>query len=138
MNRYAKTALDYFRDYLPTRYSQIEDPERYFEELGQQIQFEITELTPRLAGEDLKGEGFLAKVGRLKAAEKQATERVMAELVYSQAPENEQENLPEETAEYYGDLHQTLQDIHDLTSAALAEPSDPEPGQNQDPQNPNR
>ena len=137
MNRYATTARDYFRDYLPTRYSQIENPDEFFQDLGQQIQDQITDLTPELAGPDPAGEDYLEKVGRLKAAKDRAAEMVMTEMVYSQRPENEQEDLPEETAQYYGDLHQTLQDIHDLTSAALTEPSDPEPAQTQEPQNPN-
>jgi hypothetical protein len=138
MNRYGATAQKYFRDFLPDRYSQIEDPEEFFQDLGQQIQDQITDLTPELAGEDPKGEGFLEKVGRLKAAEKLAAERVMAEMVYSQVPENETEDLPEETANYYGDLHQTLQDIHDLTNSALTDPNDQAQDPPQEPQTPNR
>ncbi|MFI5736068.1 hypothetical protein ACIA49_38500 [Kribbella sp. NPDC051587] len=138
MNRYGATAQKYFRDFLPTRYSQIEDPEDYFQDLGQQIQDQITDLTPELAGLDPKGEGFLAKVGRLEAAKKLAAERVMAEMVYSQVPENETEDLPEETANYYGDLHQTIQDIHDLTGSVLTEPDDQEQDPTQDRQTPNR
>lgn len=126
MNRYATTARNYFRDYLPTRYSQIENPEEYFQELGQQIQDRIVDLTPGLAGPDPAGETYLEKVGRLNAAKQQAEERVMADLVYSQTPENESEDLPEETADYYGDLNQTVLDIHNLTSSALAEPTEPD------------
>ncbi|MEV0287876.1 hypothetical protein AB0H36_27500 [Kribbella sp. NPDC050820] len=126
MNRYGATARNYFRDYLPTRYSQIEDPEEFFQVLGQQIQDQIVDLTPQLAGEDPAGESYLEKVGRLNAAGKQAEELVMADLVYSQTPENDSEELPEETANHYGDLHETIQSIHDLTSSALTEPQEPQ------------
>jgi hypothetical protein len=144
MNRYGATARDYFRDYLPTRYSQIENPDEFFRDLGQQIQDQIVDLTPELAGEDPAGESYLEKVGRLNAAEQMAAERVMADLVYSQTPENDSEDLPEETTDYYGDLHQTIQDIHDLTSSALTDPDEPQApllpeaqGTPQDPQSPN-
>src|SRR4051812_23460628 len=33
MNRYGATARNYFRDYLPTRYAQIENPEEFFQDL---------------------------------------------------------------------------------------------------------
>lgn len=142
MNRYGATARNYFRDYLPTRYSQIENPEEFFQDLGQQIQDQIVDLTPELAGEDPAGESYLEKVGRLNAASTQAEELVMADLVYSQTPENDSEELPEETANHYGDLHETIQAIHDLTSSALTESQQPdeadEPEIPEDPQTPIR
>lgn len=124
MNRYATTAMTYFRDHLPTRYAEIEDPEEYFRDLGEQIQDQVTELamSPELTGPDQPGEGFLAKSGRLNAARNRAEEIVLNELLYSQKPENEQTDLDEETTAYYGDLNQTIQDLHDLTRQALDEP----------------
>lgn len=132
MNQYATTARDYFRDHLPSRYSQIQDPDQFFQDLGQQIQNQVADLTPQLAGPDPAGEEYLAKLGRLNAAKRQAEELVMADLVYSQAPEHESEDLDPETAAYYGDLQETMQDLHRLTSTSL----DDEPttsGENSDP-----
>lgn len=121
VNRYAKIAMTYYRDHMPTRYAEIENPEGYFQDLGAQIQDQVIDLTPELEGPDQPGEGFLAKTGRLNAARNRAEELVLHELLYSQKPENEPD-LEEETAEYYGDLHQTIQDIHDITRRALDEP----------------
>lgn len=124
MNQYATTARDYVRDHLPSRYSQISNPEEFFASLGQHIQDQVVDLTPQLAGPDPAGEDYLAKVGRLNAVKRQAEETVMADLVYSQAPENESEDLDDETAGYYADLQETLQDLRRLTSTTLyAEPT---------------
>ena len=123
MNRYAQTALTYYQEFLPTRYSQIEDPESFFQDLGQQIQSQVVALTPQIAGADPDRETYLEKVGRLNAAQRQAEEIVLKDLVYSQAPENEPEDLDEETAAYYGDLNQTLQDLSSLTTTLLDEPT---------------
>jgi hypothetical protein len=123
MNRYAMTAMTYFQEFLPTRYSQIEDPTSFFQDLGQQIQSQVVDLTPQIAGADPAGETYLEKVGRLNAAQRQAEEIVLKDLVYSQAPENEPEDLDEETAAHYGDLNQTLQDLSSLTTTLLDEPT---------------
>lgn len=66
MNRYAttrsrpspgrSTAKTYYRDYLPTRYAELDDPAKYFR-MGEQIQDRVTDLTPQLAGLDRPGEG---------------------------------------------------------------------------------
>lgn len=48
---------------------------------------------------------------------------MLKDLVYSQAPENESEELPEETAAYYGDLNQTLADLSTLTTTIFDEPT---------------
>lgn len=50
MNRYATTAMAYYRDYLPTRYVELDDPADYFRDLGEQIQDQVADLTPQLAG----------------------------------------------------------------------------------------
>lgn len=121
MNRYATIAMTYYRDHLSTRYAQLENPDEYFRDLGEQIQGQVIHLTPRLAGPDQPGEELLVKTGRLNAARNQAEEIVLDELLYSQEPENEPEDLDAE-APHYGDLNQTIQDIHDLTRRALDDP----------------
>lgn len=122
MNRYATIAMTYYRDHLSTRYAQLENPDEYFLDLGEQIQGQVVHLTPQLAGPDQPGEEFLTKTRRLNAARNQAEEIVLNELLYSQKPENEPEDLGVETAAHYGDLNQTIQDIHDLARRALDDP----------------
>ncbi|NIK54310.1 hypothetical protein [Kribbella shirazensis] len=124
MNRYATTAMAYFRDYLPTRYAELDDPAEYFRDLGEQIQDRVVDLAPQLAGPDRPGEGFLAKTGRLNAARAQAEELVLSELLYSQKPEHEEQDLDPEAAAYYGDVNRTIQELHDAMKHAL---DDPEP-----------
>ena len=124
MNRYATIAMTYYRDHLSTRYAQLENPNEYFQDLGEQIQGQVVHLTPQLAGPDQLGEDFLAKTGRLKAAQNQAEEIALNELLYSQNSENEPKDLDldVEAVAHYGDLNQTIQDIHDLTRRALDDP----------------
>lgn len=115
MNRYAATAMTYYRDHLPTRYAELDNPDDYFRDLGDRIQDQVADLTPKLAGPDQPDEGYLDKLGRLNAAKSQAEEIVLRDLVYSQAPENVPEDLDPETAQLYGDLNQTLADLANVT-----------------------
>ena len=81
MNEYATRAAEHWRTFLPNRYRQISNPDRYFQRLGQEVEQEIAELTEALAGEDPPNEDYLGKVGRLTAARQQAEEKVLAERV---------------------------------------------------------
>jgi hypothetical protein len=81
MNQYATQARAHWQRFLPHRYSQIPDPDRYFTTLGQEVEQEIADLTETLAGDDPPGEDFLAKTGRINAAAQQAREKVLAERV---------------------------------------------------------
>ncbi len=63
--------------------STIPDPEVFFSTLGETVASQVDQL----AGPDSAEEGFLGKVGRLRAAQAQAEELVFAELVYSATPE---------------------------------------------------
>jgi hypothetical protein len=81
MNQYATQAWTHWQRFLPHRYSQISDPMTFFDQLGREVEEEIADLTETLAGEDLAGEDYLAKVGRLSAAAQQAREKVLAERV---------------------------------------------------------
>lgn len=77
----ALLARRHWERFLPTRYSQIEDPDSYFSTLGQEAEEEIDQLTQELAGDDPVGEDYLTKVGRLNAARQQAREQVLAERI---------------------------------------------------------
>jgi hypothetical protein len=81
MNRYATQAQRHWQQYLPHRYSQIEDPETFFQTLGREVEAEIADLTEELAGRDQPDENYLDKLGRLTAAAQQAREKVLAERV---------------------------------------------------------
>jgi hypothetical protein len=82
MNQYARQAQNHWRTFLPSRYRQIENPTAFFAALGKEAEQQIEEMTHRLAGPDLAGENYLQKTGRLTAAEQQAREIVLSELIF--------------------------------------------------------
>lgn len=92
MNEYGRRALAFWQEELPDELSTMPNPEDYFSTLGQEIEAKIDRLAISLAGNDSPGEEYLEKVGRLRAAQQQAEEQVMDELVYSQAPLEAYEN----------------------------------------------
>lgn len=81
MNHYGNQAMQHWRRWLPARYAAISNPKEFFEDLGQQVQTEIAQLSPQLAGEDPPGETYLDKVGRLNMARVQAEQIVLRERV---------------------------------------------------------
>jgi hypothetical protein len=95
MNRYGAMARSHWARWLPQRYSTIEDPDSFFSTLGQETARQIDELTAELAGDDLPGEGYLAKAGRLTAARSQAEEIILPQQILL-APEPETSEDPED------------------------------------------
>jgi hypothetical protein len=102
MNHYGAQAMRHWQSHLPTRFTQITDPETFFTDLGEQVQTEVEELTFQLAGDDpppTPGEpaSFLDKAARINTAKRMAEERVLAELVLLPAetePETGSERAP--------------------------------------------
>src|SRR5437879_3349161 len=87
MNHYGAQAQTHWRTYLPQSYAQIPDPETFFSEMGERVATQIADLQFQLAGDDLPGEGYLGKVGRLNNAKMRAEEIVLREQVLA-TPEN--------------------------------------------------
>jgi hypothetical protein len=81
VNTYGRRAQQYWQEFLPTRYQEIEDPVEYFTRLGQQMAEQVNALALGLAGDDPQGEGYLEKVGRLRMARQQAEDQVMRETL---------------------------------------------------------
>jgi hypothetical protein len=80
MQRYGAIARDHWKKWLPKRYSQLEDPDSYFSELGEQIEERVNELSQALAGDDPPGEQYLEKVGRLRMARTDAESQALQEM----------------------------------------------------------
>lgn len=78
---YARRAQQYWARWRPEQLRQIPDPERFFTELGAQVEELVDQLTTDLAGQDLPGESYLAKVGRLRMARFTAEAQVLREMV---------------------------------------------------------
>ncbi len=95
MNRYGIEAKKYWADYAPSRYEALEDPEAFFEGLGEQVEEQVLTLSLELQGNDPADEDYLEKVRRLTAAQRQAEEIVKSDLVWIK-PELEGDELREE------------------------------------------
>lgn len=80
MNPYGAKARSHWKKWLPKRYSQIEDPETFFSNLGEEIEAQVEELSQALAGKDLPGESFHDKLGRLNMAHLNAESQVLKEM----------------------------------------------------------
>lgn len=81
MNQYAIQARDHWRTHLPKRFKALNDPETFFQELGDQAMEEIDSLADALAGDDPTGEQFLAKAARLTTARADAEATVLREMI---------------------------------------------------------
>jgi hypothetical protein len=81
VNQYGATALRHWRRHLPASYRKLEDPARFFTDLGEQAEAEIEDRYLRYAGPDVLGESAEDKQARLERAMHRAVEEVHAELV---------------------------------------------------------
>ncbi|GAB2748241.1 TnpV protein [Sinomonas soli] len=95
MNRYGRQAETMWKQACPKRYEELEDPEAFFTDLGEQAMEMVAELEARIAGPDVPGEAYLEKLGRLNAARNQAEEIARAEILAppeTEEPETEDED----------------------------------------------
>ena len=81
MNRYGRQAQEHWVKWRPHQLSQIPDPETFFSSLGLQVATQVDLLAKDLAGDDLTGEGYLQKVGRLRMARLDAEAQLLREMV---------------------------------------------------------
>jgi len=83
MNRYGTQAMEHWKKHLSERYSQIEDPDKHFSNLGEEIEEEIESLSLEIAGDDPPNENYLAKLGRLNEARLSAESAILREKLPS-------------------------------------------------------
>lgn len=81
MNHYGLMAQRHWQKWLPRRYAAIQDLDSFFSTLGEEVAQRIGDLGLDLAGDDLPGEGYLEKLGRLNMARLQAEEIVLKERI---------------------------------------------------------
>lgn len=96
MNRYGRMAERQWRALAPTRVGAIPNPSRFFTELGETVQAEVSDLASTLAGPDPVGESYLAKVARLGTARREAEDIVMRQLIWASDPDLPMEQAREE------------------------------------------
>jgi hypothetical protein len=92
--------LTYQREAGPAHYAQIQDPETFFRELGEQAAERIDQMQTQLAGPDPVGESYLEKVGRLRAARNQTEEYLGHELLSPPETEEDEENADPDLQQY--------------------------------------
>ena len=92
MNQYGAQARRHWQEHLPDRYRQLDDPQSFFTDLGEQMAERVQELAAGLAGPDPVGEGYLDKVGRLNMARLTAEAQVLRETLPE--PESDAQNPP--------------------------------------------
>lgn len=96
MNRYGHIAMTHWKRWLPNRYSQIENPQQFFQDLGQQIEDQVLDLTPQIERRQQPSPDYLTRVGQLNMARKMAEERVLADLAYLKPEDQAEEDSSEE------------------------------------------
>lgn len=94
LHRYARLAEQHMQTYLPARYHQIDDPDTYFTQLGEQIAEAVHTLEITLAATEPAATDYLLRAGQLRAARVQAEEIVFSDLVYL-PPENPDPRHPD-------------------------------------------
>jgi hypothetical protein len=84
--------MQHWRDELPDRFAQIDDPETFFSTLGQQVATEIADLSATLAEQEPSTGEFLANLGDRRTAKLRAEEIVLAQRIYLTEETDEQDN----------------------------------------------
>lgn len=90
MNKYAARLKQQWLEANPTFVQELENPDQYFRQMGEQVQEQVLALKLALAGKDSPDEPYLQKMGRLNAATMQAEQIVLQDFQPpSDAPETE-------------------------------------------------
>ena len=88
MNKYALIAQEHWRKNAPARYAALEDPEEFFEQLGESAAVQIDQVASSLERQVPQDLPYLERVGQFQSIRLQAEETVLTDLVYSLEPES--------------------------------------------------
>jgi len=89
MNEYGRRVMNHWRRFLPTRYSQLENPTEFFSDQGEQIADQVTAACASLErahAQELRGLDYLQRVGLLNNLRMQATEVAMSDFLPEPEP----------------------------------------------------
>ena len=81
MNKYASLALAHWETYRPKELAGMSDRDTFFAQLGEQISYQIAELSRQIAGGARTGEPYLIKADRLGDARRAAEEQILRETL---------------------------------------------------------
>lgn len=101
MNTHGRHAMDTMKNHDPKSFSEIEDPETYFSNLGVQIQEQIWTVTEALLPQREEGQTPMEFIGLSNMAKVRARGKVYQEMIYDLLPPEEDDSedstpLPEE------------------------------------------
>lgn len=102
MNKYGLTAQEHWKNHAPSRYASLENPEQFFEELGESVATQVDATASTLERQLPPDLPYLERVGQMNAIRRQAEETAMTDLVYS--VETEPSTLQDELERMLGDL----------------------------------
>ncbi|MCZ4603319.1 hypothetical protein O3S80_05920 [Streptomyces sp. Lzd4kr] len=81
MNRYGDQAMTHWKEHKPQAFGELENPEEFFTELGEEISTEIETRARELAGQEPAAEGYLQRLQRLNTSRSTAEGEVLRERV---------------------------------------------------------
>ena len=84
MNNYEQRVMDHWKTWLPSRYSQIEDPISFFTSVGEQIEEQVLQIAAAMEAEQreaMEQMDYLSRVGRVNAIQKSAEEIALSEFL---------------------------------------------------------
>ncbi|MBF6485303.1 hypothetical protein IU431_14270 [Nocardia otitidiscaviarum] len=114
----------YYSTYLPQTTAALDDPETHFQQLAEQISERVQQVSIQLEAEAITpGQDYLERVGTLNTVRSQALEMALAELLYSTAPEVEDDPEPSQTER---DLLEMQQEERAVEQRLEMEPGSPE------------
>ena len=81
MNRYAALAHEHWQKHRADELAAMGDQETFFARLGEQISYQIAELTRQLERDGPPGEAYSAKAARFREARQRAEEQVLRDTL---------------------------------------------------------
>lgn len=114
MNEYGRLAQGYTAEWRPNAYAAIKNPEEHFAMLGAEIAAEIQAQLHAI--DSAPPPSTIATPGWRAAAKEMAIEAVLAEMIYYQEPEDDQDEADPEAVwreEYVALIDQQNQDSRD-------------------------
>lgn len=91
MNMHGQHAMETMKNHDPKSFSEIEDPETYFSNLGKQIENQIGNMMESLIPRHTVGQTTLEILGGINMAKMRARGQVYQEMIYDSIPPEEEE-----------------------------------------------
>lgn len=84
VNHYGQMAWDHWRQHRPEDLATIEDPTRFFSELGEQVAETVLDRTEQLLASQEKVTGFVARFAQERTARQTAEDETLRTMVFTE------------------------------------------------------